>query len=570
MDISNRSPFVPQEYSSSGIVSARNINMLGRSVNDLETVGNVNINRNPVGGNIFTEETDYYHFQLYSPFDYDPAVEGSTATIQMYWGVWNRSSKYTFSRVALTVEPDLDNPGNDLLYKIVSLTSNAMNWVYVRLNPPDSPARNAQYLETLNKPYTLDAYVVTTTPVQFGGIQKIDVPDLGLNLANMRLIGMVYVDINGVVSWVEQCWKNDISELASWYEGPFKLEMAGKGGNSASTALTTPEYNTGDASTGDGNHQFYPYGTSVFDQVIVGQGVYQHSGNKQVVFSPSAGYKTVDLSDPLFAGNSVSIGVVIRLRSPGTAQTDSDVSFCATSHNASQASNVWNNPLTPRSQDSFIFTQTLGYANVDSNGLIQDLKQLTHDDIIISKYCNDYAGYYTDPYDATRDQVVIDAGWIIGPYDNYKTPQTTVTLPDVNTEAPVGFTGTYYDLLVYHSFAINVNTAVISTGTVGYTVASQFRETGRFSWCDFSQSRGYQRTPIGIARYMKDSATTPANRWVLVDWIQMQRGHITSHYWASCGAYYGASSTHYTGIITDSFVAGCAAFTTTTTTCAAS
>jgi hypothetical protein len=163
---------------------------------------------------------------------------------------------------------------------------------------------------------------------------------------------------------------------------------------------------------------------------------------------------------------------------------------------------------------------------------------------------------------------MIEAGWIIGPYDNYKTPQTTVTLPDVNTEAPVGFAGTYYDLLVYHSFEIDVNTALITTGTVAYTVASQFRETGRFFWCDFSQARGYQRTPIGIARYIKDPTTTPANRWVLMDWIQLQHSPIVSHYWACC-ATCGASVSHYTGIICDAYPAECAAVTTTTTTCPA-
>ena len=576
MDISNRSVIIPQEYSQSGIVSKRNMNLLGRSVNDLETRGDMRIDRNPIGGNIFYADEDLYHFKLFEPSDYDPDTEGSTATIKMYWGAWVRNSKYTFSRLPLTTDVDPVIAGNSMTYKTVMLSSNVMNYVYTHLVAPVSPAQNAQHLSPDNKPYLMEAVAYQTPIVNGGDIQKLQESlKGGVHGKNWRLIGLVHVDVNGHIDWVEQCYNGgDIDDLVAYYEGPFKLEPAGYGkgpapANTMSSAFSTPLYNTNNASTGDPNNSFYPYGESTANCVIVNQGIYQHSGNKQVVIWPSAGFTVADLSSPAYVSNSISIGVVIKLRAPGQSQYDSDVQFNSGLVDTATTTNVWSNVLAPRSQDSFIYTQTIGYAKLDDTGTLTDIVQLTHDDIMISKYCSDFAGYYANAYSATQDQVMIEAGWIMGPYDNYLKAQTTVTLPNVDTEAPVGFTDPYYDLLVYLTHEIDTGTGKINTGTVTYSTASDFRTTGGNHWCDFNQEIYYQKTPIGIARYVKDPGVTPVpNKWRLVDWIQEQRGPIMSHYWTACTASCTVAK-HYTGMIVSPYEIGCDATTTTTSTCAA-
>lgn len=512
MDIPNRSVTIHQDYSTSGIISSRNVNMLGRSANDLETRGRNRLDRNPVGGNIFYDEDPMYSFKLYDAEDYDGETS-TPAKIKVYWGTWTRIAKYTYARKTLETDD-----GDGKLYKTIELSNNKMNWIVVVLSPPDSISRgasvddDAQYLEPGNKPYKLVANVSTETPVNIGEPQRSGYGPVGIDGDLSKIVGMVYVDSDGHITWINQILKEDIMDVRSYYEGPFKLEAAGYG-NTSSIENTSPIYNTNVASTGNSANQFYPYGYPKANAIVINQGEYQHSGSlHSAVWEYSNGFSVVDLGSSSFSNNSISVSLTFNIRAPGES---SDVTPIAI--NAADAQPKY-------SQDSIFYSQLLGIVKTNSTGNIVDIMQMTHDDINIAKYSGNFAGYY-----GNSSSVTIMPGWIHGPYNSVLVDKETVVLP--TPVIPGTFpSGEPYDLLVYLKHEVYTwNGKIKDNPPPSYEVAVEFRTTDGNHWCDFKQEFGIQKTPIGIARFTGNSISS-----FISDWIQQQYQPVYSDYFCTC------------------------------------
>jgi len=599
-DISNRTPLVPQSYSKSGIISKNNINSLGRSINDIECRNGMRIDRNPVGGHIFYPPDNMYHYKLYDPVDIDPDVEEDLATIKMNWGSWTRSSKYTYSRNTLQTDiasgiTGISN-GSSLSYKTVELASNCLSKVYIQLVPSLTESDGAQYLEPFNKPWRLvtnvrsSAFVANYSEIfsEFSASQE--------DLKNTEmLIGLVNTDENGHITWTEQCYQGgDIDDVASFYEGPWKIEIAGKGyntpANAASTSLTTPMYNTNNSSTGNPNHHYFPYGLPYPNQIIVTNPCFQKQGSidHNVWSAPTFRWHVLDLSDERYKSNSVSITTIIRVRDARyEEQVDSDVDLGSYMYDVSSSSPVAtaSGEDTYRHTDSFMFSQKIGECKLDKNNYIIKTIQHQHGSIVVPIYDGDFSTYYTDP-DETVDKIRIKGGLVQGPMDNYIVSSDSAdptysaaefnncggsyihSLVDPSTEVPEGFSKSkYYKYLICLEVALDAETGEIDKTSIGYENFTGYRQTNGEHWCDFVEEFGYQKIPIGEAVYAWDTTTS---KWELFDWIQLQYGPITLHHHCICDPDSSSddASLHYVGIQTTCYDGSvCPTTTTTTTAC---
>lgn len=554
-DISNRTSSVPQSYSKSGIISKKNINTLGKSINDLEARDGIRIDRNPVGGHIFYPPADIggiYHYKLYDPVDYTDLEH--PATVKMRWGAWCRSSKYTFSRRVLITDivDGVDQP-----YKTVNLTKDKLNWVYVELKaPPELKEESStssidkddpQYLEPFNKPYSLEVEVKTSTPVNYSDI-NFAVPNYADPDNTLFLIGMINVDAGGKITWIEQCWRGgDIDDVASFYEGPFKLEAAGKGGKSQTAALTTPLYNTHDPSTGDITYDDYPFGHWKANQVIVGQGNFYISEGQTLEMEWLKYFRTLDLSDTIYKGKQVFVNLKIKLRN-----------FHYKSLSTKNIEDLTIEPVinisgtTPwRNHDSYIRYITLGFVWLDLNGNIIEMVQLQHGDIHCSKYDRDFAAYYIDQTSANIQNINFNPGYIFGPFDSFNfVPGTALnsgTIP-IDLSLISCPQNQVFKFLVYLETTIDEDTGEIETDTdkTLLKVANDYDITiNNGSWTDFVQELHIFRKPIGAVVCQFNSND---DKWEITDWEQMQYGPIyLNHYCIT--SYVGTK--HYTGMLQD-------------------
>jgi len=591
-DVANRSPVIPQSYSRGGITPSKNINQLGRSLNDIECRNGMRIDRNPVGGHIFYPPDDMYHFKLYDQKEYQNSE--NPAQIKMNWGVWTRSDKYTLvRRVLITDSVTTSGTTTYQSYKTVNLTNNALNWIYIELKPPTNSSilaskDSAQYLSPMNKAWELVTTVETSAPTNYADIRDINIAsNTHDDHKNTKtLIGYVNIDSNNKITWLEQCWYGgDIDEITdNFYTGPFKLELVGKGGQT--TPRTTPSVsntlvnvNTDSNSTGIYTNQWFPYGNNSSNVIAINQGTFEIVGTRKEIWpkeSTTKPFKVLDLSDSKFENKSVKIGLVHYIRHPGDTGTDADTVPTYQILNTAFDGIQSNNMSIVRSTDSFIYSQWLGQANCVGNQ-VTDLLQITHDNIVWPKYTNDFAGYYTNSGSTSyQDKIQIAEGWIIGPMNHHQSTKGDglLTIPDPESEIPTGFpTSNTYSYLVYMDVTLLQATGVINNHEL--RVASDYRTTNGGHWCDFVQVLDHEKTPIGSLSFQYN---TGQDKWYMTDWIQMQYGPIILHHHCTCIE--GGSSSdesegssdirHYCGILTRCYERACPETTTSTTTCEAS
>ena len=186
-DFTNRLPLIPETYRKQGIYSSRNMNELGRVLNNFESGDGISITRNTTSGYKISLEHPFHPFRIYGGKDQDASF--SYPSVKVYAGTWTRNGLPMGTVV---------NTGK--LYKTITFSDGDGSFViFAELNDSMNPS-------TVLPARTLNLYY-TTSDLYYNVLNYSDVQDRRLKIGTVRIL-------NGQITSISQNQLQDEDDIS--------------------------------------------------------------------------------------------------------------------------------------------------------------------------------------------------------------------------------------------------------------------------------------------------------------------------------------------------------------------